>query len=313
MTHEFAQGWKPDPKHTEAFCAALPTIYRDQSHALADEDDDRDTMNYRVLVACLKSMPLASEWITERDGRPVLRTRLQGNIGSCVGNATATDIDTLAGCDIITRKEREQFKAMAAADAMYALGRDVAGQLGRWDGSAGSWAAQAVRECGTLHMLDYGDIDLRTYSQKRCKSWARRGVPSEMKTEAAEHPIRHTVRVESAEHAWSLIGNGYPINQCSDIGWQGTRDKDGAIKRRGSWSHSMAMTSRRTTKSGRRLLLIHQSWPPSWISGPYYQDQPEGSFWVDLKDADRAIKQGDTFAYSGFEGFVSRRPDYSVL
>jgi hypothetical protein len=119
--------------------------------------------------------------------------------------------------------------------------------------------------------------------------------------------------VKSAEEGWALLGAGYTVNMCSSLGFQGSRDQEGIIRRRGSWSHSMAVTSRRTTQSGARLVLVHQSWGDDWTGGPYWQDMPWGSFWIHLEDFDAAIRQGDSFAHARYQGFKPRRlPDFGT-
>jgi hypothetical protein len=302
-------GYTPNPEETEAFVQSLPPAYAKQAQALADDDTDdgADALNYRLLAAMF---PKGSPWLND-DGQLVSLN--QNPAGTCVGFGTAIAEDVLAACDIAMRREPEEWVARFSPDAAYAISRHISGHLGRGDGSYGGAAAKGIREWGTVHQLVYGDIDLTKYDYKRTREWALRGVPESIRTAAGPHKIRHTVQLETVEQAWGLVGNGYPYNMCSNVGWESKRDADGACRRRGSWSHSMGVTSRRTTASGRRLFLVHQSWGDNWTSGPYYEDQPFGSFWADWEDIDRAIRQGDSFAYSGYEGFVRRRPDHRVL
>lgn len=302
-----SQGYKPDPVATEAFVQSLPTSYAIQAMALKDDDDNRDMLNYRNLTKLIKShVQSAARWLNDKGQ---LHSRNQNPAGTCVGFGTATPLDILAACDIAVRNEPERYEGTFSPDWCYGASRDISGNLGRWDGSYGSAAAKAIREWGTLLQLE----SLDQYDYQRARYWARVGVPDEMKTKARPHKVIFTTRLKDIEQTWSCIGNGYPFNMCSNIGWKGNRDSDGAIKRKSSWSHSMGVTSRRTTPSGRRLFLVHQSWGDNWTGGPYFEDQPLGSFWADWDDIERAIKQGDSFAYSGYEGFVRRRPDYTVL
>jgi hypothetical protein len=195
---------------------------------------------------------------------------------------------------------------MTAADGLYALSRDISGDLGRGDGSYGSAAAKGIRECGVIHQRKYGDVDLTSYSADRCRAWAMKGVPQVVKDEAKKTPMRATTLLKSVEQAWAATGNGYAFNMCSDVGWDSQRDSDGACRRSGSWGHSMAVTSRRTAGS-RRLFLVHQSWGNDWTGGPYWLDQPLGSFWADWDSIERAILQGDCFVYGDYDGFPRRQ------
>ena len=301
-----AQGYKPDPEGTEAFVRTLPLSYAIQALALKEDDDGRDCLNYRNLTRLIKLHGDIDRWLNESNQ---LRSRNQNPAGTCVGFGTATPLDILAACDITCRNEPELFKGTFSPDWCYGASRDISGHLGRSDGSYGGAAAKAIREWGTLLQID----ELEQYDYKKTRWWARYGVPEELKSLADPHKVIFTTRLEDAEEAWSCVGNGYPFNMCSNVGWNGDRDSDGAIRRKGSWSHSMGVTSRRTTPGGRRLLLVHQSWGDNWTGGSYFEDQPLGSFWADFKDIDKAVQQGDSFSYSGYEGFVRRRPDHTVL
>jgi hypothetical protein len=305
-------GWTPNPEATEAFVARLPAIYGDQLSELVARDDGRDALNYRALTVCLQRSPL-KHWLKERDGVVCVRSLNQGPVGTCVGNAEARLLDVLAAIEIVFGGEREEFRATFSPEGLYGLGREKGHMLGPGDGLYGAAIADAVREWGTLHQLVYDDIDLRTYSASRCRDYGRRGVPKALKTLAAEHRVTHAARVNTTEEGWALLGAGYTINMCSSLGFRGSRDAEGVIRRRGSWSHSMAVTSRRTTQSGNRLVLVHQSWGDNWTDGPYWQDMPWGSFWIHLADFGVAIGQRDSFAHASYQGFVPRQlPDFGT-
>ena len=305
-------GWVPNPAATRAFVARLPTIYRDQIADLVAQDDDRDALNYRALTTCVQRAGL-THWLRERDGVMCVRSLDQGPVGSCVGNAEARLLDVLAAVEIIIGQELEEFPATFSPDALYGLGREKGNMLGPEDGLYGSAMADAVREWGTLHQLVYGDIDLRRYDPGRCREYGRRGVPASLKPIAAEHLVLHTALVESANEGWALLGAGYTINMCSTLGFDGDRDSDGIIRRRGTWPHSMAVTSRRTTRKGDRIVLVHQSWGDDWTDGPYWEDMPWGSFWIHLQDFGAALAQGDSFAHASYQGFQPRRlPDFGT-
>lgn len=302
-THHF--GWRPDPEATEEFVAGL----RWKSYAaavarpIADDDDDRDALLYR---ATAKLLGLAAG---ERQ-----HSRNQGPVGSCVGHGTATGGDDTTACEIVIAKQPERWAGLMAADAMYALGRDVAGRLGRGDGSTGSAAAKAMKY-GTIHMLQYGDVDLTSYSAKRCKDWARAGVPSAIKEAAKPHPCQTVTRATTPEEARSAVQNGYGGNVCSGVGYSSKRDSEGFCRRSGSWAHSMAIRGYRGESSGRRGFLIQQSWGDNANSGPIWpDDQPWGSFWITWDDMARMLRSGDTFFYSNYSGFPEQTlPDFLLI
>lgn len=51
----------------------------------------------------------------------------------------------------------------------------------------------------------------------------------------------------------------------------------------------------------------------NWIRGPKRLDQPEGSFWVDAKVADRMLRQRDSYAISNFPGYLRQPLDNMLI
>jgi hypothetical protein len=298
MAYEF--GYIPNPEATAVFADSMPRRYGAELELLKAADDNSDALNYRALAKCIGM-----------EGQQI-PSRNQGSVGSCVGFGTATPADVVAAIDILVRGDNEEFRYQTSADGLYALSRDISNNLGRGDGSYGAAAAKGIRECGVIHQTKYGEIDLTTYSASRAREWATKGVPQVVKDAAKKTPMRATTLLKSIEQAWAAIGNGYAFNMCSDVGWDSQRDSDGACRRSGKWNHSMGVSSRRTVRL-RRLLLVHQSWGNDWTGGPYWQDQPLGSFWADWDDIERAILQKDCFVYGGYDGFPRRLlPDWGA-
>jgi hypothetical protein len=295
-------GWIKDPTGYAAYAATLPAAgdFWDQLRA---RDDGNDRFCYRALRLCLADAKL-DQWLVQDGPWTRIRTYDQGSIGSCVGNADAKRWSYMAALDIHLRLDAERFAGMGCPEVCYGLSREAAGMLGRGDGSTGYGMAQANTGMGSVAQAVYGKYDLRAYSVNTCRQFGLRGVPDEIKGVAAKHKYGEYLRVDTAEKAWLCAGAGLPFNQCSGVGWEGTRDADGAIRRRGSWSHSMCCgAARRTTPKGRKLILIDQSWYPDWTSGPYWLDQPEGSFYADLDAVGEAVSEGDSFVDLGFLGY----------
>lgn len=295
-------GWIKDPPGYQSYAATLAPAdeFWDQLRA---RDDGADRYCYRALRLCLEDAKL-DEWLV-RDGDWVrIRTYDQGNIGSCVGHADAKRWAYMAALDIYLRLDPEQFVGMGCPEVAYGLGRECCGMLGRGDGCMGYGMAKANTSLGSVAQAVYGAYDLRRYSVRTCYEFGLRGVPAEIKSVARQHPYSLYLRVDTAEKAWLCAGAGLPFNQCSSLGWDGRRDEDGAIRQRGRWSHSMCCgAARRTTRKGRKLILIDQSWHPAWTSGPYWLDQPEGSFYADLDAVGEAVSEGDSFVDLGFCGY----------
>ncbi len=108
---------------------------------------------------------------------------------------------------------------------------------------------------------------------------------------------------------------GYAIFVCSDVGFGDlgpgpiTRDADGFLKPRGVWPHCMCIAGYQG--GTRKGFLIVNSWGDRWVAGPVgrFTDIPPGSFWADFATVDRMLKQGDSFAVAGVDGFRRRRID----
>ena len=64
---------------------------------------------------------------------------------------------------------------------------------------------------------------------------------------------------------------------------------------------------------GRPGLLCWNSWGEDGISGPTRHNQPLGSFWVDAEVADAMLRQDDSYALSGYEGFKTQDLDYRLF
>ena len=223
-----------------------------------------------------------------------------------MGNADAKRWSYMAALDIFLRMDNETFPGMGCPEVCYGLSREAAGMLGRWGcvRPATAWP-RANTTFGSIAQGKYGRYDLQKYSVDACFQFGRKGVPEEIKKLAAGHKYSQYLKVDTAEKAWLCAGAGLPFNQCSDVGWEGNRDADGAIRRRGSWGHSMCCgAARYSTTKGRKLILIDQSWTPLWCGGPYYGDQPQGSFYADLDAVGEAVSQGDSFVDLGFLGYT---------
>lgn len=237
---------------------------------------------------------------------------------NCVSFGWAKGIMISLACDIAMRKESEQWPgAEIATEWLYGTSRVLVGKgrLGNSDGSVGSWMSKAVSPegHGTLLRKKYGAHDLTKYSGKRAKSWGYDGLPFDLEQTADEHPVStKPALVNSYEQARDSIANGYPVPVCSNQGFSDVRDSQGFAKPSGRWGHCMCFIAVDDT-GNRPGLLCDNSWPKGWISGPKRHNQPDGSFWVDADTADRMLKQNDSFAVPGFEGYAAANLDWSMF
>lgn len=239
-------------------------------------------------------------------------------IGDCVSHGWSLAVDVLKCVEIVIGGESESFEGETATEVTYAGSRQIAGQLGSWDGSTGAWAAKWAVEYGFLLRKIYKDgsneEDLSTYSGQRAAKWAaqREGVPDWLEKYAKEHPVKKTALVTSYEEARDAIANGFPVPVCSNVGFSSNRDSEGFSKREGSWAHCMCFIAV-DDSSNRKGLLCANSWGPDWISGPKRHDQPEGTFWVDASVCTSMLKGEDSYAISNFDGYKRQDLNYYLI
>jgi hypothetical protein len=232
-------------------------------------------------------------------------------IGDCVSHGWGLGVDVLVATQIKAGAS-EEFKGPSATEIIYAGSRVEIGKgaCGNQDGSVGAWAAQFVVKYGTLIRGKYPGLDLTTYDGQTAKKLGapHAGVPDPLEPEVKEHPVQTTSLIRNYSEARDAIANGYPVPVCSQVGFDGQggsqtkRDEKGFAKRNGKWPHCMLFAGV-DDEDGRPGLLCINSWGPSWITGPKRHDQPEGSFWVDADTVDDMLREGDSFAMSGYTGY----------
>lgn len=279
-------------------------VYRTQLAELVKVSDEQDSFNYKFLYKALKDAKLLNE--KELDtGR--LSSLNQGQVGSCVGYGTTHALEITAAANIAHRQLlREIWLARINPDAIYGLGRYE--HRGNWDGSNGSWSVEALAKYGSLHRLTYGDHDLRNTVPTDGRKWAAQGVPVELLKEAGNHKALACVQIKSVEEAKAALQNAYGIIICGQGSFGSRRDSLGFIKLTGNdWAHCMAISSYRGPKSGKEGFLLQNSWGDTWADGPVFpEDMPLGSGWITGSDLNHYIKQGDTYAIAGYEGFKKK-------
>jgi hypothetical protein len=297
-------GYTPDPQGTERFLKSLPKPFMAQAAPqLLQAQDDTTVLLYRALYEAYAAHSNGQQWIVGAQG-----------IGDCVswGWAHGADIHLAV---LWKLGESSEWKA-AATEAIYggsrceARGRSYAGMR---DGSYGAAAAKWVigDVGGIVFRQPYPElsIDLSQYSASRAKNWGAYGCGGQadngrLDAIGKKHPIRDVVLVTTFQEAAAAIQSGYPVAVCSGQGFANHRDAQGFAAARGSWAHCMVFIGVRFDRPG---LLCLNSWGPRWIGGPKWpSDQPDGSFWVDARVADRMLSGRDSFAISGYRGFPLR-------
>ncbi len=241
--------------------------------------------------------------------------RYQGKAPSCVGQAVAAAVDFLAVTDITSGQLERAPPAQASAEIIYGLSRQEIGQLGPLvgGGSMNIWAVQALQQYGAVAQLNYALMghDLRTPDPKLAIKFGVEGCPDGLEKIAKLHPVKNYYAINSYEDVRDAINAGCPVVIGSRQGFGSgvrTRDADGFLNppRRlffpSRWNHSMVAIG--VCDSGRKGVLILNSWGKEWINGPNRFDScPQGSFFVDASIIDSMVKQKDSYAVQGFKGY----------
>jgi hypothetical protein len=220
-------------------------------------------------------------------------------IGDCVsfghghGNDLLQCIEISMGEPIDYRETDTEF--------IYATSREVAGILGRGDGSYGAAAVKAMTTIGMISREMLGDQG--TYSGSRAKAWGRTGAPADLKAKAAPFKLGSAAMVSTWDELVAALNNGYPVTICSNQGFTLHRDREGFCAPRGTWGHCMFIAGVRFDREG---ACIVQSWGPETPDGPTALDQPSFSFWAERRVIERILGEQDSWALSKSPAFVAR-------
>lgn len=198
----------------------------------------------------------------------------------------------------------------------------------------GAAATVAMKEAGAVVRKNYPEagIDLTKYSGALAGKWGRTPPPENVAKHLRNNLIRTAAKASTFEALRDNLGQGRFINSCGSEGFASTRDKNGVSSRRGSWAHAMAYIATDDRPEivrlyGSALVLVLNSWGPSWNSGPrdifdsakYVPAAkkalwesldivnpstgnimiPKGSFWAKWPD----ISRRESYVYAGLNGW----------
>ena len=288
-------GWEPDQRAVEKLDSSCAS-FASAGHKIATTGEGK--------------VVLLHDYIRQVAGGDIIREQ---TIGDCVSQAYAGAVDCLACVEIGLKKDHERWGGAENASEWIYWGSRVQvgkGRLGAGDGSVGAWAAEFVRDYGTLIRTTYGPVDLRKYSGDRAKAWGMpRFQPSPGLMETAKpYRVQQVSLVTTYEQVRDAIANGFPVVVCSNQGFTDQRDDDGFARASGVWGHALLMYG--VDDNPRRPgILSLNSWGRSWISGPKRHKQADGSFWIDAAVINRMVggQMPDSWALSNYAGYPRRR------
>lgn len=185
-------------------------------------------------------------------------------------------------------------------------------KLGKSPGSVGAWAAQAVAEYGVLRA---DNPDTPEYSGKLADKWGWEGPPKEFIEASKMFTFDTVAQVHSADEVRDAICNGYPVTIASDFGTKKIVVKDNrrVAIRNSRWFHQMAILGYDGSTDEGPWYFVKNSWFDTSHPAPM-QGEPPCGFWISESDVEYIVRQGDSFAYSGFNGFPANdlKPDFTI-
>lgn len=293
MSADYATGWVDDPGEVEIVAQQQPYYSFSETPAGAT-------------VSTVSKVFLWKAW-EKVIGKP-FPNRDQGSYGTCVSFGTVAAIECTTACQSLAGT-LEDVRDLAQ-EIVYAGSRvEVGGGRFSSDGSIGAWAAEFVRKWGVLDRGVFlnGKYDLRVYSGQLARKWGapRAGVPDELEPSIRQYPVKTITKVTTFDDACKALSAGYGIAISSSIGYQMQRDQDGFAKAGPRWDHCMALIGFQLGK--RPGGFIQNSWGGSAHTGPRGAgDPPSGGFWADAENIEKALKMGDSWAFSSVVGFPAR-------
>lgn len=230
---------------------------------------------------------------------------------NCVSFGAKNATEYLACCDILLRKDAEQFKPVFPP-FYYGSGRILIGgwEGSRSDGSLGSYMAKAVEKYGTLFS---DEPNVPKYSGAIAKEWGARGallkpwLPTTQK-----YLVKSAALVSTWEELVVAIANGYPCTVASSIGFSMEASSDGFHRQTTQWNHQMMIYfACNTYKNGEEPYgLILNSWADAhgrlkdFVTG---EELPIGTLRVRRKDIEKMLRANETFAFSQYDGFPGQK------
>lgn len=221
-------------------------------------------------------------------------------IGDCTSFGSGHAVDLLQCVEIVIGKEPTVFHEICT-EAIYGIGREIAGMLGGGDGCYGSAVAKALHEVGSITRKEVGP-----YSGQRAKQWGGRGgVPAEIKAKLGQFKVQAIALITTLDELDASLSNGYPSAGGFSQGFTMTRDANGMCRQSGRWGHEVCCIGKRV-RAGNREYCLGQSWGKNVPSGPLVDDMPDFSFWINSQSMQSILSQQDWFTFSGAPNFETR-------
>lgn len=233
-------------------------------------------------------------------------------IGDCVSWGAKHATEYLSSCDILMRGDREKYRPVFSP-YYYGTGRCfIGGQHDYQDGSTGSWMAAAVMKYGTLFSDESG---VPQYAGKVAKEWGAKGPPDNFVEVAKHYLVKSAAQINGWEDFVAAITNGYPVPTASSIGYNMEASSDGFHRQTTTWNHQMCFIGVDDRENDPYAILLN-----SWADAHGHlkdfdtgEALPIGVLRVRKADVLKHIRQGETYAYSQFDGFPEQDIDEKLF
>lgn len=248
-------------------------------------------------------------------------TRDQGSVGSCVPFGAMGACEHQLCVQIVAAKRAGQpppeFHELAQ-EVNYGFSRvDVLGGRIRGDGSTGAAGAKAAHELGVAPRKAYASVNLSAYSEATCRTMGDRGVPADVRAEAAKHRVKSISPVRTTTELRKGLAAYYTASIASNVGFGNrgpyVRDADGVLSPSGTWAHQMHVLGYTNHPTRGWLYFIMNSWNTKWVGGPKGAgDPPDGGFWVTEATMQRVLDAADSWFFDGVGGFDRKPLDWAA-
>lgn len=225
---------------------------------------------------------------------------------NCVSFSAKNAMEYLQ-CVQIALGQRQQFK-LIFPPYIYGISRVQIGGGRLWDdGSNGVWAAQGVMKYG---VLSADAQNCPKYSGRVARSWGSSGPPNEFINIGKEHLVKSTAQVQTWDDLKATLSNGYPVTVASDYGFDMQPRSDGFNHYSTYWGHQMCAVGYDDGDSNiEPHVCILNSWGDIFGHIKDFRtgaDWPIGTLRVRRRDIEGMLNAGDSWAYSGFDGFPAQ-------
>lgn len=225
-------------------------------------------------------------------------------IGDCVSWGMKHAVEYLACCDILMRKDAEEFHHIFAP-YIYGVSRvQIGGGRLSGDGSLGSWAAAGVMKYGVIFA---NKNETPVYSKEVAKKWGANGPPSSYLAIGKNYLVQSAAKVKSWDQLIAGLANGYSCTVASNQGFTMKPDKDGFHQADGQWMHQMCIYDYCLDPDPH--VLIANSWGDVHGTLKHFatgETLPAGTIRAKKSVIERMIGQGDTFLVSQYNGFPTQ-------